>query len=374
MDPYLGPVAGASLAAFAAGLLLGVVRLRRKFRAHSARKGMKAASTDAATPTPAVDAPDTASVDADTAPPVFGALALVAIASGLAVVVAARAAGDAPPPVAAAPGPSLAVLAARLSTIALVGAFACVLALGASFLVALLERGIARVLARFVPATRAVPEETPLDVGALLASGRTRGEAEPFGVGLATLVLVGAPVFATGCLVVAAGGGPAPAAAVAVALLLVPVAYAAAAERTPHPAAARLRRDAAVRQLAAAPVWGAALAAFPSPVALALFPLAAAFALPGTHERPGVFALPWGGDRAEANPAVRALSRVAHGAWIAVVAALPVVALAGPARGPGETAVLVGRALVALVALVAARAIVRRFVAPGPAPVAAEAA
>ncbi len=81
---------------------------------------------------------------------------------------------------------------------------------------------------------------------------------------------------------------------------------------------------------------------------------------------PGALALPWGGDAAEPSPVVRALSRVAHGAWIAILAALPAIVLAGPVTSPAAAAGLALRVVVVLVAFLVARAAVRRFVLPAP--------
>jgi hypothetical protein len=246
-----------------------------------------------------------------------------------------------------------------------VAGLAFLLTLGAALAVSLLDRAIARLLARIVPVERPLADDGELDVPALVAAaGRAQGSGEPLGVGLASIVLLATTVFAMASLLVALAGGPSPVPAVAVALLVVPVAYAAAAERASRPEAARLRRDAAVRQLAVAPLWGAGLVFAPSPPALLVVALAGAVALPGALAQPGTFAPPWGGDAAEPSPVVRALSRVAHGAWIAILAALPFVAVAGPITSIVDGAALVARTGAALVAFLAARAVVRRFVLP----------
>jgi len=369
MDPYLGPVAGALLAAFAAGIALGVVRLRRLslewWRRRASRAG--AAALNSAADAPDADGP----LDLAAAPPVFGALALTALVALLGVAVAARgefaAVRAATPPPAAVPAlpPSWTAFAAQASGLVLVAGLAFLLTLGAALAVSLLDRAVARLLARFVPGERPVAPDGELDVPALVAAaGREQGPGEPFGVGLASIVLIAATVFAMASLVVALGGGPSPVPAVAVALLVVPVAYAAAAERASRPEAARLRRDAAVRQLAVAPLWGAGLVFAPSALALAALALAGALALPGASAQPGAFMLPWGGDAAEPSPVVRALSRVAHGAWIAILAALPFVAVAGPVTSIVDGVALAARVLLALVAFLAARAMVRHFVLP----------
>jgi len=369
MDPYLGPVAGAFLAAFAAGVALGVVRLHRLSlewwrRRVAARRGAPSADpTDAATD---ADPP----LDVATAPPVFVALALATFVALLGVAFAAGdrgafgAAGSVP--AGALVAPSFGELAARTSALVAIAALAFFFTLGCALLVSGLESAIARFLARFVPAVRATPEDEALDVPGLVAAAR--GAAEPFGVGFASIVLFASTVFAATAVLLALVGGPSPVSAVALALLAVPVTYAAAAERTGRPDVARLRRDAAVRQLAAAPAWAAGFAFAPSPFALAALAIGGALALPGAPARPGAYGPPWGGDATEPNPAVRTLSRVAHGAWIVILAMLPIVAVPAGVTTFASAALLVARIGLALVALLAARALVRRFVFPAPEP------
>ncbi len=364
MDPYLGPVAGALLASFAAGLALGVVRLRRLSLEWWRRRIAQARgdSTDAATPDD-----DEAALDSATAPPVFGALALVALVALLGVAGAAGgshffSAATVPSPVIVHAPPTWTALVARVSTLLLVGGLAFLLTLAAALAVSLLDRAIARLLAGFVPAGSRAPDDEALDVPALLSVAR--GPGEPFGVGFASIVLFASTVFAFGALLAALGGGPSPVPAVAIALLAVPVAYAAAAERSNRPEAARLRRDAALRQLAVAPVWIGALVFAPAPWALVAFAFAGVLALPGAPARAGSFAPPWGGDAAEPNPVVRTLSRVAHGAWIVILVAMPIVAVSSRPATLAAVGLLAGRIVLAVVALLAARALVRRFVLP----------
>lgn len=366
MDPYLGPVAGALLAAFVAGLALGVVRLRR-LSLEWWRRRLVQARGDAATVVTPDD--DEVALDPATAPPVFGALALIALVALLGVAGAAGgsqffAAANAPSPVLVHAPPTWAALVARASTLLLIASLGFLLTLAAALAVSLLDRAIVRLLARFVPAGSRAPDDEALDMPALLSVAR--GPGEPFGVGFASIVLFASTVFAFGALLVGLGGGPSPVPAVAIALLAVPVAYAAAAERSNRPEAARLRRDAALRQLAVAPVWIGALVFAPAPWALVAFALAGVLALPGAPARAGSFAPPWGGDAAEPNPVVRTLSRVAHGAWIVILAALPIVMIPPEAGALRGSMLLALRIVVAVVALLAARALVRRFVLPSP--------
>jgi hypothetical protein len=127
-----------------------------------------------------------------------------------------------------------------------------------------------------------------------------------------------------------------------------------------------------VRQLIAAPAWllaGVALFAFGGVpgaagitfVATLFLALAGWAALPGAAATPGVRFLPRGGDRAEPVAVVRALSGLAHYAWIAVGATLPFVAR----MGEGEAIVpALGASGVALVGFLAVRVLLVRLV-PG---------
>ncbi|MEO6463093.1 MAG: hypothetical protein ABIP29_08460, partial [Candidatus Eisenbacteria bacterium] len=147
------------------------------------------------------------------------------------------------------------------------------------------------------------------------------------------------------------------------------------------PLRARLRRDAAVRQLAAAPAWciaGAVFVLATAPSLPAVVPVVAAFifawaiaiALPGAGADPGAWsAAPGGGDRAEPATAVRALTGIAHYAWLGVAALLPplartaVAGAGGPAASPWPA---LGLGALALAAFLVARATLprRRAVLP----------
>jgi hypothetical protein len=409
MDPFLGPVAGALLAALGAGGALGVVRLRRLSLDWWRRRAARAT----APPEPAADAAATApslspaddAPDPSVAPPVFSALGAVALAAltvaGLALAVGAAggpAPGGAPlalPPLAGAPS-SLAAFAARSS--ALVGfALATVLAtLGLALAASALDRGLARLGTIALRKLRGDPRaggEERLAVPDLVSAARsllpgaaapTRGE--PFGVGLAYVVLLAAAALGAGSLLAAAGAPDRRdlsgfAALAALGLLATPALYAAAAERSRDPLRARLRRDAAVRQLAVAPAWAIAGGVFavapslaaPGPVPAAIvaivsfvvFAATVAVALPGAGADPGAWsAPPLGGDRAEPAAAVRALTGLAHYAWIVVALVLPFVLRARDAAAV-PAALATGAA--AVLGFLAARAALRRF-APAPAP------
>jgi hypothetical protein len=151
------------------------------------------------------------------------------------------------------------------------------------------------------------------------------------------------------------------------AFLVVPLAYAAAAERSQRDAAGRLRRRAAVRQLLAAPAWlltlatGAVFLATgraggPGPAAAALgLALALPFALPGASPAASLLSVHRGGDQPEASPALRAITGLAHHAWMGAWAAL----VGGLVAPPGAAVPLVAAlALAALAALVLVRALV----------------
>jgi hypothetical protein len=209
----------------------------------------------------------------------------------------------------------------------------------------------------------------------------TRGE--PFGVGLGYVALFASPVAALALVLVAPAGrlDAGGLTAFAGAFLRVPLAYAAAAERSQKAVTAGQRRRAALRQLATAPVWLAALVAgtaglgarLLSPAAgaggsgaaataagLALA-LALPFALPGSSGSPFALTIHRGGDRPEASPALRALTGLAHHAWMGAWAAL-VGGLVAPA---GAGLALRGAcALGALAALVLVRALLALLLAP----------
>jgi hypothetical protein len=201
----------------------------------------------------------------------------------------------------------------------------------------------------------------------------TRGD--PFGVGLGYVALFASPVAALALVLTAPAGrlDTGGLTAFAAAFLVVPLAYAAAAERSQLAATAAQRRRAAMRQLATAPVWlvvlvtgtaglgaqvagGAGLAGATLALVLAL-----PFALPGSSASPFALTIHRGGDRPEASPALRALTGLAHHAWMGAWAAL-VGGLVAPA-GAG-LALRVACALGALAALVLARALLALFLSP----------
>ena len=389
MDPYLGPVAGALLAALGAGVALGVVRLHRVSLAWWRRRAAASSPAPAAAPVaPDVSAAsaDASAIDPAVAPPVFaplGAIAAVAlVVAGLAIVAGAAAPGTTWRPLVLrpiAPAP-LSELAARVSSVVGFAVLAVVVTAGVALLAAELDRAIGRLRARLARRGAAGDADAAaLSVPDIVATARSLlpgapapARGEPFGVGLAYVALFGAATLGVGALIAAflasAESGlhgritilmsgvrdpgplppdfPAMAALAALAFLATPVLYAAAAERSRDPLRARLRRDAAVRQLVAAPVWliagavlvGGRVAPLPiaaTIVAVLLFVAAAAVALPGAGADPDAWiAPPRGGDRAEPATAVRALTGVAHFAWIVVLAVLPFVAR--PAWPPGQ--------------------------------------
>lgn len=390
MDPYLGPACGALLAGLGAGAVLGVVRLRRLSLAWWRRRA-------AALPAPAADA-DAGEVmpDPAVAPPVFAALGATALAALVVASLsfvggAARSSLPAEFAVAAAPA-SLGAFAARLSSLAgfalLTVASTLVLAFAAAALDRLLGRLVSRVTRR-VGEARDAGDAGRLTVPDLVAAARAllpgtpppeRGE--PFGVGLAYVGLFAAAALGVGALAAAAGLGdrraiPGFAALAAIGLLATPALYAAAAERSRDPVRARLRRDAAVRQLAAAPAWciaGSVLVFAGSPLLPVLVPLVAglvfavaiAVALPGAGADPGAWkSAPVGGDRAEPAVTVRALTGIAHYAWLAVAALLPLLVRAGGEGGPWPA---LGLGAGSLVVFLAARAAFQRRSTRQPAP------
>jgi hypothetical protein len=412
MDPFLGPVAGALLAALGAGGALGIVRLRRISldwwrRRRSARAAARLGGGEAAPPAsaPVTAAPDEAR-DSALAPPVFAALGAVALVAatvaGVALVLGAAQAPPPPPPLLLAlPHPprapaSLGAFAARSSALIAFAVLAAAATLGLALVASALDRGLGRLIGlvarRLGHGGRGGTEEERLAVPDLVAAGRALlpgatppVQGEPFGVGLAYVALLAAATLGVGALLAAAGAGdrrtlPGFAALAAAGLLAVPVVYAAAAERSRDPLRARLRRDAAVRQLVVAPGWMLAGAVFvlapggPAPalvaaVALLVLAVTVAVALPGAGADPGAWsAPPRGGDRAEPAAAVRALTALAHYAWIAVAALLPFVLRA---RSAAELPAAIGAGLGALVAFLAARAALRRFLPAGAPPPAA---
>ena len=214
MDPFLGPVAGALLAALGAGVALGVVRLRRLSLAWwRRRRATPAALAPAAAVVPyPEEAPGIAPA---VAPPVFAALAAIAavavVVAGLSFV--AGAARPDPPPVPigfrvilpgeGGPPPSL---AARASSVAGFAVLVVVATLGLALAAAALDRGLGQLAARLARRKDAGDEDR-LTVTDLVATARAllpgapepvRGE--PFGVGLAYIVLFATAVLGVGAL------------------------------------------------------------------------------------------------------------------------------------------------------------------------------
>src|SRR5688572_15878432 len=396
MDPYLGPVAGALLAALGAGVALGVVRLRRLSLAWWRRRRAAASATALAAAASVPGPEDAPGIAPAVAPPVFAALAAIAavavVVAGLSFVSGAARPVLPPFPMGArvflpgegGPPPSLAV---RVSSVAGFAVFVVVATLGLALAAAALDRGLGRLAARLARRGDAGverPDPERLTVTDLVATARSLlpgapepARGEPFGVGLAFIVLFAAATLGVGALLSAlvpgtprpAAPGPAAAALAALALLATPVLYAAASERSHDPLRARLRRDAAVRQLAAAPVWliaGAVIVARSETapgsvfvVAALLFVVAAAAALPGAGADPSAWnAPPLGGDRAEPAAAVRALTGIAHYAWLVVLATLPFVARDRGIAGVPWTGLGLGALM--LVLFLAARVALRR--------------
>ena len=211
----------------------------------------------------------------------------------------------------------------------------------------------------------------------LLPGAEAPARGEPFGVGLASVVLLAAAALGVGALLAAAGLAdrralPGFGALAACGLLATPALDAAAAERSRDPLRARLRRDAAVRQLRGRARLGDRRARLRRPSAGG-----AAGRGRGGDRRArrlrrdlagspgagvaGVERAAAGGDRAEPAAAVRALTGIAHYAWIAVALVLPSCSARRTPAGSGRARF--GTA--AVVAFLAARAALRRF-APAP--------
>lgn len=375
MGPYLGPFAAAFLAALGAGLVLGIVRLSRRSLEWWTRRKAPAVLPGALEAM--ADVP--AFVPLPEFPGVNGAIACAAAAS-LLIGFAALAPDAVPhhmqPTIPAHPFEPASLLPHALRNLAFAGA-AVASTLALAIASALIEGGLrfvaARVSARVVQ-LRALHIDalamSPLSIADLRAgasalwSGVARG-SEPFGVGLSYVALFVTPVAAVALVARAALGPLLPgwAPLFATLFLAVPAAYAAAAERSQRDLGARLRRRAAVRQLLAAPAWGFALLALGLPqggplatashaAAWLALVCAALLALPGTTSGRGLLELPGGGDESEPSAVVRAISGLAHHAWLGAWAAFVAIAFVREAR------LLVPIALLALAALLALRAIV----------------
>jgi hypothetical protein len=352
MDPFLGPVASALVAAVCAGTMLGLVRLSRVslewWRRRTAAGGAGGAGGDVG----AAGASGAAAADAAPDPDdvfdagrvrearesafrdanlILGAAALagaagVAIALELSVGAAGGRALSATPP---------ADLEAVASSLALAPLVLAGL-VAAAFLLALADRGVTRLARRLGWATTVSELDVArwLEAARLLWPGGDTAERrrEPVGVGLAYVALFAASAAAWAALLGAIRDTAFPPVFLLGPLLLVvPLAYAAAAERSQKNASARLRQAAAGRQLAVAPAWGMAIAAtlpltsaaagaWAGAWALVALVLATPLALPGTAVGSAWANWPRGGDVEEPSVGVRALSAVAHYAWLGAIA------------------------------------------------------
>jgi len=365
MGPFLGPFAAALLAALAAGLTLGILRLSRRSLEWWKRRSRPAVLPGALEAM--ADAP--AFVPLPEFPGVNGAIACASVSALLLGFVALLVPGPASsPPIASHPF-SQAVLAPRALQAFVFGVAALAATVAVALFASLLERGLRFVIARASARIRQLRALHLEDVETLslkdlrdvaVHAGRARGD-EPFGVGLSYVALFVTPVFAFG-LVARAAQGPVPPAWIplfAALYLAVPAAYAAAAERSQRDLGARHRRRAALRQLLAAPAWALALIAIALPGGLPhvagwlSLACAALLALPGATEGRGLLDLPTGGDEDEPSNAVRAISGLAHHAWLGAWAAFAAFAI-GP---PGARALVLG-GLLAVLALLVLRALV----------------
>ncbi len=346
MDPYLGPVASALVAAVCAGIMLGLVRLSRVSLEWWRRRGRGASAPPAGDEALAPEDLYDAELVREAREGAFRDANLVLLAAAMAGAVGLAIALDlgfgarpaSLPPATPTPGARAIGEALALAPLALLATAL------AAFLLAFADRGVT-ALARRVGLTRAT---AALDVTRWLEAARllwpggdeASRRREPPGVGLAYVALFAACTAAWAVLLVAlrmpAPSRP-PAVLLAPLLLVVPLAYAAAAERSQSHFVARLRQAAAGRQLLAAPAWGMAIAAtLPSgtPVSVVVFAilalvLATPLALPGTAVGSAWTSWPNGGDAEEPSVGVRALSAVAHYAWLGAIALAAGLALAG---------------------------------------------
>src|SRR5262245_4886211 len=148
MDPFLGPVAGALLAALAAGTALGVIRLHRVSMAWWQRRRAAAAGEPAAAPADDALAVDVA-LDPAVAPPVFTALAGAALVAAVATALAlafGAARARLPVPTGILPPLGFGGLATRSSSLALFAVLALLATPAAALVAAALDRGMARGL------------------------------------------------------------------------------------------------------------------------------------------------------------------------------------------------------------------------------------
>jgi hypothetical protein len=388
MGPFLGPFAAAFLAALIAGVALGMIRLSRHSLEWWRRvRSPAGALAPADAPLPSAEFPG----PAPAFPGVQGAIGC-AVAAAILITIAALvrsfglrgpAVPPALPPIAPHPFDPKALLPRALG-LAAFAALALAGTLALALFTALLDAGITRALGWIsarIGRGRSKGAEDALTFADLRAGasglwGAARERQESFGVGVAFVALFVTPVAAIALLACSAFGvpavagvhGPLPMPREALLLfgalfLAVPAAYAAAAERSQRDEGADLRRRAALRQLVAAPLWALALLVLGLPgeggppdlvAALAWILLAAAvlIALPGTTGRP-LLAPPRGGDHAEPSAALRAMTGLAHHAWLFAWTGYAALALA---PGPSPIAFAL-TALGLLVALLVARAL-----------------
>jgi len=388
MGPFLGPFAAAFLAALIAGAALGLIRLSRHSLAwwRRGRAPVPAlAPADGSMPAPE------SLVPAGAFPGVQGAIGCAVAAATLITVAAlARSFGlrgpvllPALPPIAPHPFDP-AIFLPRALGLAAFAALALAGTIGLALVTALLDAGFTRALAwasARLGRARVSGAESGLSLADLRegASGLWGGvheRQETFGVGVAFVALFVTPVAAIALLACVAFGVPAvagvhgPLVMPREALLLfgalflaVPAAYAAAAERSQRDEGARLRRRAALRQLVAAPLWALALLVLGLPgeggapdfvdtLAWLLLAASVLVALPGTTAL-ALLLPPRGGDQAEPSAALRAMTGLAHHAWLAAWAAYAALALA---PGPSPLAFALTM-LGTMLALLAARAL-----------------
>jgi len=388
MGPFLGPFVAAFLAALIAGAALGLIRLSRHSLAWWRRVRAPApllATADGPVPAPESPAPTTPF------PGVQGAIGCAVAAAALITVAALARSfglrGPALPPILPpiAPHPfEPATFLPRALGLAAFAALALAGTLGLALVTSMLDAGLTRALAwgsvRFGWArTRGGADGlsfADLREGASGLWRATPERKETFGVGVAYVALFVTPVAAIALLACAAFGvpavagvhGPLPMPREALLLfgalfLAVPAAYASAAERSQRDEGARLRRRAALRQLLAAPVWTGALVVLGLPgeggspnlvavLAWIVLAVSVLVALPGTTAL-SLLVPPRGGDQAEPSAALRAMTGLAHHAWLAAWAAYAALALA---PGPSPLAFALTM-LGALLALLAARAL-----------------
>ena len=348
MGPFVGPATSALLAAVLAGVVLGVLRLSRVSLNWWRRRQARIAE-----PMPAFESADAGgSTTAALAPfrvfPRITSALACASSAALLVLLGALATEHAPgitlvPPALQVPAWDAAAFGRAAATRTGGALIALAATLVAALVVAAFDRGLEALFARVAPRLgRAFPGRFAAADGDSLfsfrdlragASGLWHPDTvhgESFGVGLGYVILFASPVLAMSVVGASVFGEAVPAGAllVGVAFLLVPCAYAAAAERSPADDMGLLRQRAALRQIVAAPAWALALVALLAVprgagseaghllawIALVLAVLAG---LPGTSLREQAVLFHRGGDFPEPSAPVRAISGVAHHAWVA---------------------------------------------------------